>query len=177
MRLINPLWYLLALLLAIGSAMVAAAVAASAYDTIKTTRVTGVHELADAQGRTLAVYTDDFEADRGVACHARDRDKERVEIDTAVPVIENRTGGTTWRLLSILRNGRDGLRVTCTPESKDVDDGAAYAWSVVDDYEAPARNGKGIASLGLAAGAALAAYVFWCRRTAKRDRRLAAQDA
>lgn len=176
-RLTNPLWYLLALLLAIGSAMVAAAVAASAYDTIKTTPVTGVHELADASGRTLAVYTDDYEPERGVTCHGRDRDHERVEIDKPVPEIENRAAGTTWRLLAILEDGRDGLRVTCTPESKDVDDGAAYAWSVVDDFEAPSRNGKGIASLGLAAGAGFAAYVFWCRRSAKRDRRLATLDA
>ncbi|MCW2769279.1 MAG: hypothetical protein JWR27_712 [Aeromicrobium sp.] len=174
MRLTNPLWYLVAFLLAVGSAMVAAAVAATAYDTIKTTRVTGLQELADARGKTLAVYTDDYEPERAVTCHAVDRDKVRVEVDKAVPDIDNRTGGTTWHLLAVLEDGRDGLQVTCSPKSKDIDDGAAYAWSVVDDYEAPSRNGKGIASLGLAAGAGFGAYVFWCRRTARREARLEA---
>ncbi|MET1062383.1 MAG: hypothetical protein ABWX71_05760 [Aeromicrobium sp.] len=174
MRLTNPLWYLVALLLAIGSAMVAAAVAATAYDTIKTTRVTGLQERADARGKTLAVYTDDYEPERGVTCHARGRDKVRVEITKPVPDIDNRAGGTTWRLLAVLEDGRDGMRVACSPKSKDIDDGAAYAWSVVDDFEAPSRNGKGIASLGLAAGAGFGAYVFWCRRSARRDAKLEA---
>ncbi|QGG42929.1 hypothetical protein [Aeromicrobium yanjiei] len=170
MRLTNPLWYLAAFFLAIGSTMAATAVAASAFDSVREAKLTPVSELADAKGSTLAVFSND--PDRGaIACHGRDRAKERVEIPDKDVGVTNRAAGETWHLIAMLEDGRDGLRIVCRPES-DRPDTAGYAFAAVTTYAGTVNNGKGIAILGVSAGALLGAYVFWSRRAARRDRRL-----
>lgn len=77
--------------------------------------------------------------------------------------------GETWYLISLIEDGRDGLRVVCQPES-DRPDTAGYSFAVVSSYTGTVNNGKGLAVLGVAAGGLLGAYVFWCRRAARRER-------
>lgn len=172
MRLTNPLWYLASFLLAIGSTMIASAVAASAFDDVRGATLTPVSERVDAKDKTLAVFSND--ADRGaIACRGRDRKKVRVEIPDKDVGVTAQSEGETWYLIALLEEGRDGLRIVCTPESKRPDT-AGYAYATVDSYAGTVNTGKGIAVLGVTAGALGAAYVYWCRRTAKKDARLAA---
>ncbi|MFI5429958.1 hypothetical protein [Aeromicrobium sp. UC242_57] len=79
MRLTNPLWYLAAFLLALGSAMIGTAVAAAAFDPVRNTTVTATSERVDAAGKSLAVFTND-EEHGDIACRARGRDKKRIDI-------------------------------------------------------------------------------------------------
>ncbi|AWB93812.1 hypothetical protein [Aeromicrobium chenweiae] len=170
MRLTNPLWYLAAFLLAIGSTMAATAFAASAFDDIRGATLTPVSELVDAKGKTLAVFSND--PDRGdIACHARDRAKQRVEIPDKDVGVTAQSAGETWYLIGLLEDGRDGLRVVCRPESNRPDT-AGYAHAAVSTYAGTVNNAKGVAVLGVTAGGALGAYVFWCRRSARRNRAL-----
>lgn len=170
MRLTNPLWYLAAFLLAIGSAMAAAAVAASAFDPVRDATVVPVAERVDAKGSSLAVYTDIVQTDRDVACHARGLDKRRVEIPDKGVDIRAQSDGSTWHLIGLLEEGRDGLKVVCTPRDRRIDN-ASYGYAVVDDYQSTIQNGKGIAILGVTIGAGLGAYVYVSRRRARRDAR------
>ncbi|MCL3816974.1 hypothetical protein [Aeromicrobium wangtongii] len=174
MRLTNPLWYLAAFLLAIGSAMAATAVAASAFDPVRDARVTPATERVDAKGATLAIYTDIVQVDRDILCRGRygDKDKGRIEIpDKGVDVTAD-SDGTRWHLIGLLEQGRDGLRIVCTPTDKRTDN-ASYGYATVTGYSSRVNNGRGIAYIGIAAGAVLAGWIFWCRRQARRDAHLA----
>lgn len=170
MRLTHPLWYLAAFLFAIGSTIAAMAVAASAFDPIRDATVVPVTERADAKGGTLAVFTDIVQTDRQVACHARGLDKRRVEIPGKGVDISAQSDGTTWHLIALLTEGRDGLRVVCTPQDRKIDN-ASYGYAVVDGYGSAVRNGKGIAILGVTIGAGLGAYVYYCRRQVRAEKR------
>jgi hypothetical protein len=172
----NPLWYLAALLIALGSTMVAAAVGATAFDPIRDATVVPITERVDASGSTLAVYTDIVQADRDISCRGRfgDDDRGRVVIPSTDLEIGAQGDGTRWTLIAILEDGRDDLRIVCTPADKRVDN-ASYGYATVTGYASARNNGKGIATLGVTVGAALAAWVFWCRRSARRSRRAAAR--
>lgn len=176
-RLTNPLWYLAALLLALGGTMAAVATAASAFDPVRDANVLPVTERVDAKGATLAVYTDIVQEDRAIACRARygKKDAGRVEIpDKGVDIVAQ-GGGIRWTLIGLLEEGRDGLRIVCTPADRRIDN-ASYGYATVTGYSSKVNNGRGISSIGLAAGVGLAGWVFWCRRNARRDAQTAAQQ-
>lgn len=172
MRLTNPLWYLAAFLLAIGSTMAATAVAARAFDPVRDATVTPVTERVDAAGSTLAIYTDLVQPDRDILCRGRygQDDRGRVVIPEQDLDITARGDGTTWHLIALLEDGRDGLRIVCTPRDKRVDN-AAYGYATVTGYRSTVNNGQGIAYIGVAVAAVLGGWIFWCRRQVRRDRR------
>jgi hypothetical protein len=172
-RLTNPLWYLAAFLLAIGSAMAGTAVAASAFDPVRDAVVTPITERVDAKSATLAVYTDIVQTERGILCRGRygADDKGRVVIpDKGVDVIAQ-GDGTRWHLIALLEDGRDGLRIVCTPKDKRIDN-ASYGYATVTGYGSRVNNGRGIAYLGVSAAVVLAGWIFWCRRQARMQTRL-----
>lgn len=177
-RPVNPLWYLAALLIALASLMGAAAYGASAFDAVRDATVTPVTERVDARGSTLAIYTDIVQADRDISCRGRygDGDRGRIVIPATTVDVAAQGDGTRWRLIALLDEGRDGLRIVCTPADRRVDN-AAYGYATVTGYSSRANNAQGFAWLGTAVAAALAGWVFWCRRSARRDARAAAADA
>lgn len=169
MRLTNPLWYLAALLLALGGTMAAVATAASAFDPVRDASVQPVTERVDAEGATLAIYTDIVQEDRDIACRGRygKKDAGRIEIpDKGVDIVAQ-GAGIRWTLIGLLEEGRDGLRIVCTPADRRVDN-ASYGYATVTGYASKVDNGRGISSLGLAAGVGLAGWVFWCRRSSRK---------
>lgn len=174
MRLTNPLWYLLALVIALGSTMAAVAVAASAFDPVRDARVAPITERVDAKGATLAVYTDIVQEDRDIACRGRygKKDKGRIEIPDKGVEITAQGDGIRWTLIGLLEEGRDDLRIVCTPADRRVDN-ASYGYATVTGYTSKVDNGRGISSMGLAAGVALAGWVFWCRRSARKTAKAA----
>ena len=176
-RLTNPLWYLAAFILAIGSVMAATAVAASAFDPVRDAVVTPVTERVDAEGTTLAIYTDIVQADRDLLCRGRygKDDEGRIEIPDKGIDISAQGDGTTWHLIGLLEKGRDGLRIVCTPADRRVDN-ASYGYATVTGYESAVNNGRGVAYLGVAGAVMLAGWTFWSRRQARREARLAVLD-
>lgn len=173
-RLTNPLWYLAALLLALGATVAAVAVAASAFDPVRDATVVPVTERVDAKGATLAIYTDIVQEDRGIRCWARHGkgDKQRVDIPDKGVDITAQGDGIRWTLIGLLEEGHDGLRIICRPADQRVDN-ASYGYATVTGYASKATTGRGISSLGIAAGVGLAAWVFWCRRSARKTARSA----
>lgn len=172
MRLTNPLWYLAALLLALGGTMAAVATAASAFDPVRDARVVPVTERVDAKGATLAVYTDIVQEDRDIACRGRygKKDKGRIVIPDKGVDIQAQSEGIPWTLIGLLEEGRDGLRIVCTPADRRIDS-ASYGYATVTGYASKVNNGRGISAIGLASGVGLAGWVFWCRRGARRNAR------
>lgn len=170
MRLTNPLWYLAAFLLALGSAMAGTAVAATAFDPVRNATVIATSERVDAAGKTLAVFTND-EEHGDIRCRAQGRDKKRIEIPQKLVGVTAKNQGETWYLIAVLPDGKDDLKVSCSPTGSRPDT-AGYAHAAVSGYTSAATNGRGIAILGATAGALLGGLVYWSRRNQKREAKL-----
>lgn len=163
MRPINPLWYLAAFIVALGSVMIGTAVAASAWNPVREATITPTTVRADAAGKSLAVFTDIVQTDRDVWCRASDRDKDITQIPEAALDITVDNEGNQWHLIGMLPDGANGLKVRCTPRDKRVDN-ASYGFAAVPGFESRANTGNGIGVLGVGVGALFAGYVFYSRR-------------
>lgn len=167
-RITSPFGYLAAVLVVLAGWVGATVVAAGAWDTVReATLVPVTQERADAEGASVAVFTDIVQPDRDIACRGRDGDDQVVTIDEAAIDVPVESDGTEWHLINLLPQGRDGLKVRCGPSDDRVDN-ATYSYAVVDGFTSRGERGQAIATTGLLAGIALAAWTFVCRRRAKR---------
>jgi hypothetical protein len=160
---VNPLWYLAAFFLALATVLIGTVVAAGAWEPIRQVTVSPTTTRADAQARTLVVFTDILQPERRVTCRATGRDKKPVDIPPSALDITVDNEGNQWHLIGLLNGGADGVRVQCIPRDKRVDN-ASYGWATVTGFESRANTGKGIGTLGLVLGISFAGYVFYCRR-------------
>lgn len=164
----SPLWYLTALFIALGSAVIAIVVAAGAWDPVREATVMPVSERVDATDKSVAVYTDIVQPDRDVTCRATGPGKKVTEIPAAKLAITVDDGGDQWYLIGMLNEGRKDQLITCTPRDRRVDD-ATYAYAAVTGFASKANTAKGISILGLTSGIGLAGYTFYTRRQQRRD--------
>jgi hypothetical protein len=169
----NTLWYLAAFLFALASLMVAAAVASGAWAPVKHATVLSIPTRVNATDKTLAVFTDIIQSDRGITCAATGPDKNVTKIPKPGLAVTVTSGSEQWHLIGLLRNGSDGLKVACTPRDKRHDD-ANYGYAAVTGYESKVNTGNGIQILGLVAALGVAGYTYYSRR---RHRLYAALDA
>lgn len=165
---VNPLWYLVAFLVALGSVMIGTVIAASAWDPVREVTVSPTTTRADAQTKTLVVFADIVQPDRNVTCRATGRDKKPVDIPPAALDITVDNEGNPWHLIGLLDGGADGLAVRCTPRDKRVDN-ASYGWATVTGFESRANAANDIGLVGVAIGIVLAGYVFHCRRQRRKE--------
>jgi hypothetical protein len=165
---VNPLWYLAAFLFALAGTMAGTVVAASSWDPLREVTVTPVTTRADAQAKTLAVFTDIRQPDRHITCRAIGADKKPVPIPGSKVDITVDNEGNQWHLIGVLNQGSDGMRVTCTPRDKRVDN-ASYGWATASGVEARASTGNDIGLAGVAIGIGFAGYVFYCRRQQRKE--------
>lgn len=167
MKVTSPLGYLAAVLLVLAGWVGATVVAAGAWDTVReSTLVPVTQDNADAKGYSVAVFTDIVQPDRSIVCKGRDGNDEVVSIEPAaidVPVVAD---GAEWHLINLLPEGRDGLKVRCGSLDERVDN-ATYSYAIVDGFTSRGERGQAIATTGLLAGLALAAWTFYCRRARK----------
>lgn len=168
MKPVNPLWYLAAFLFALVSVVIGTIVAAGAWDPVREVTVSPTTTRADAQGKTLVVFTDIVQPDRDITCRATGRDKKSIDIPPAKLDITVDNDGNQWHLINLLSEGENGIKVQCTPRDKRADN-ASYAWATVTGFETRGNIAEGIGNLGMAAGAVFAGYVFYCRRQHRRE--------
>ena len=168
MRPVNPLWYLAAFFFALATVLIGTVVAAGAWDPIREVTVSPTTTRADAQAKTLVVFTDILQPDRGVTCRATGRDKKPIDIPAAALAITVDNEGNQWHLIGLLTEGTEDMKVHCTPRDRRVDN-ATYAWATVTGFESRANTGKGIGTSGLVLGAGFAGYVFYCRRRHRKE--------
>jgi hypothetical protein len=165
----SPYWYLAALALTIVGWMVGVAIAGGAWDAVRHAHITSANEALQAQGESIAVFTDVVQADRQVTCAMTDvvTDSRAVTIPPAPIALEVEDDGATWHLVAFQPEGRNGVTVTCTPKDKQVDN-AQYAYATVDGFIQRARIGNAIILAGLLLALATSAVVFVRRRRAIR---------
>lgn len=169
MKVTSAFGYLAALFLVLAGWVGATIVAAGAWDTVRnSTLVPVTQERADAQGFSVAVFTDIVQPERTIACRGRDLLGEAVPIEPAAIDVPVESDGTEWHLINLLPEGRDGLKVRCGPRDKRVDN-ATYSFAIVDGFTSRGERGQAIATTGLLAGLGLAGWTFVCRRNRKKS--------
>jgi hypothetical protein len=162
--------YLIAVLIVLAGWVGATAVAAGAWDTVRdSTLVPVTQDRADAEGFSVAVFTDIVQPERDIICQGRDGDDQTVSIKPAAIDVPVTTDGTEWHLINLLPKGRDGLKVRCGSRDKRVDN-ATYSYAIVDGFTSRGERGQAIATTGLLAGLALGGWTFYCRRQLKKSR-------
>ncbi len=170
MRLTNPLWYLVAVAVALVGSMIGTAVAASAWDGVRDAQIAPATEPIDADGRALAIFTDQAQPDREITCVTKPADKpdaKGTSVKAAALDIRVDHRGTTWHLLALQPTGTDGIVVGCAP-SDGQPDSALYGYALVDGFDKASRGATiGTVSLGLAV--VFAGVVFWQRRRARKE--------
>jgi hypothetical protein len=166
----SPYWYLAALALTIIGWMVGVAVAGGAWDTVRSAHITSANEALQAEGESIAVFTDVVQSDRQITCAMTDvvTDSRAVTLPPAPIALEVNDDGETWHLVAFEPEGRNGVTVTCSPKDKQVDN-AQYAYATVDGFIQRARIGNAIVVAGLAGAVVIAAIVFARRRRALRQ--------
>jgi len=162
----SPLWYLGALALTLVSWVVGVAVAGGAWDTVRHTPITSANQALQAEGESIAVFTDVVQAERRITCSMVDvvRDAEPEPIPPAPIALTVDDDGATWSLVAFQPEGRDNVTVSCTPHDKRVDN-AQYAYAAVDGFVERARTGNLVILGGFIGGIALAIVVFMRRRS------------
>lgn len=172
-RLINPLWYLAALTIALGGQVVGTAVAASSWDFVREAPLVNASEPVDATGGSVAVFTDVPQPDRDIGCVVTETadDSEPVDVPEAPLDLTAVSDGTTWHLVGFLLDAPDGeLRVACAAQDG-AGDSASYAVSTPEGVGDRANVGNGIGWLATLAGIVLAIYVFTSRRRHRKESR------
>jgi len=165
---VNPLWYLAAFLFALVGTMAGTAVAASSWNPLRDVTVSPATTRADAQAKTLAVFTDIRQPDRHITCRAIGRDKKPVAIPPSTVDITVDNEGNQWHLIGVLNQGSNGMQVECTPRDKRVDN-ASYGWATAAGVETRAGLGNDIGLAGVGIGIVFAGYVFYCRRQQRKE--------
>ena len=168
----SPYWYLGALALTLIAWMVGVAIAGGAWDAVRSAPITSANEALQAEGQSIAVFTDVVQADRRITCAMTDvvTDSRSVTIPPAPIALDVEDDGTTWHLVAFQPEGRDGVTVACTPQDKQVDN-AQYAFATVDGFIERARIGNVVILVGLLTAIVMSVVVFVRRRRALRQQR------
>ncbi|MGA8986949.1 hypothetical protein [Aeromicrobium sp.] len=169
MRPTNPLWYLAAFVVALGSVMIGTVVAASAWEPVRNATVLPTTARADAAGQSVAVFTDILQPERAVTCRATTPTKKRRAIPAAALEITVDDDGNQWHLIGLLNKGSNGLKISCEPRD-DRADNASYGYALISGFDSRANTGNGIGAIGVGAGALFAGYVFYIRRKYRKER-------
>lgn len=149
--------------------MVGTVVAAGAWDTVREASI--VDGRVDAEGASVAVFTDILQPDLDVDCRARgpEDDDEQIVVPPASLDLQVQQDGTTWYLIGFVTEGQDQLRAACAPADRDVADPATYGIAVAEGWQSRANTGNGISVLATAAGAALALWTWLTRRRRRKQ--------
>lgn len=161
---ISGLWYLAALLLATIGWNVGVAVAGGAWDTVREATITSVNQRLDAEGSSVAVFTDALQVDFASECSWRSgasgRGRRMAPAPLALSVDDD---GRSWQLIAFEPKGHDGMEVRCHP-TRGRTGNAQYAYAVVDGFNRRAMIGNAITLASLLVALILAMAVFVLRR-------------
>lgn len=161
----SPLWYLAALALTLAGWIVGVAVAGGAWDAVRAASITSANQALEAEGESIAVFTDVVQSQRRITCSMVDvvRDAKPQPIPPAPIALTVDDDGATWTLVAFEPDGRDNVTVACTPKDRQVDN-AQYAYATVNGFVERARTGNFIILGGLLSAVVVTTVVFVKRR-------------
>lgn len=160
---VSPLWYLATVALALIGWMVGVAVAGSAWDTVRTASISSANEPLQADGASVAVFTDVVQSNRLITCSAKHPRGGARLIQAAPIALTVDDDGETWHLIALEPDGSDNLSITCAPKDR-LPDNAQYAFAIVDGFSRRVTIGSVIIVSTIAGAIVGAGVVFWRRR-------------
>lgn len=171
-RQISPAWYLAALAIFAIGWNGGVAWAGSAWDLVREAPITSANQAIQAEGASIAVFTDVVQPSRAIVCSMNDvvRDAEPISIRPATIPLTVEDDGATWTLVAFEHEGRDNVTITCQPKDEQVDN-AQYAYARVDGYNRRLWTGNiiAISSVILALAAGVVVYRMRRRRASESD--------
>lgn len=162
---VSPAWYLLALAVFAIGWNGGVWWAGSAWDQVREARITSANQALQADGESIAVFTDVVQPDRKIICEmvdvVREAPRQRMGADPIPLTVED--DGITWQLVAFEREGRDNVTVACAPEDKQVDN-AQYAYATVDGFNSRLWTGNVISMASIALSIAVGVVIYRIRR-------------
>jgi len=161
----SPAWYLLALAVFAIGWNGGVWWAGSAWDQVREARITSANQALQAEGASIAVFTDVVQPDRRITCAMVDvvREARPQPMGPAPIPLTVEDDGVTWQLVAFERNGRDNVTVTCAPADKQVDN-AQYAYATVNGYDTRLWTGNIVSMAAIVLAFAIGVVVFRIRR-------------
>ena len=129
-------WYILAIAVPLIAWLLGSAQLASRWDSVHEAKPIALGGTFDADGRSVAVFTDFPQPDRVIDCSiAKPREFEG---KIAKPPVEISVDfdSTRWHLIALAEEGHEKMAISCLPADEHTD-GSSYAFAVVPtDFEA-----------------------------------------
>jgi len=157
----SPAWYLVALAVFAIGWNGGVWWAGKAWDLVREAPITSANQALQAEGKSIAVFTDVVQADRQIICAMSDvvREAPPQRMDPAPIPLTVEDDGATWTLIAFEHAGRDNVTVACAPKDKQVDN-AQYAYATIEGYNTRLWTGNivSMASIILAFAVGIATY-------------------
>jgi hypothetical protein len=162
---VSPAWYLLALAVFAIGWNGGVWWAGSAWDQVREARITSANQALQAEGASIAVFTDVVQPGRTITCVLVDvvRQARPQPMGPAPIPLTVDDDGITWQLVAFENDGRDNVTVKCAPDDKQVDN-AQYAYATVDGYNTRLWTGNIVSIASIVVAVAVGVVVFRIRR-------------
>ena len=161
----SPAWYLVALAVFAIGWNGGVWWAGQAWDMVREAPITSANEALQAEGESIAVFTDVVQANRRITFSMSSvvREARPQPIAPAPIPLTVEDDGATWTLIAFEHEGRDNVTISCAPKDKQVDN-AQYAYATIDGYNSRLWTGNIISMAAIVLALAVGIVVFRIRR-------------
>ena len=123
-------WYLLAIAIPLFAWILSTAQLASRWDSVHDAKPIPLGAAFDAEGQSVAVFTDFRQPDREIICSVTRPKDQRGELSRPPVDVSVDYDSTRWHLVAMAEDGHEKMNLRCGPADK-LTDGATYACAVV----------------------------------------------
>jgi hypothetical protein len=161
----SPAWYLVALAVFAIGWNGGVWWAGTAWDLVREAPITSANQALQAEGKSIAVFTDVVQANRQITCALSSvvREDRPQPIDPAPIPLTVEDDGATWTLVAFEHEGKNNVTVACAPKDRQVDN-AQYAYATIDGFNTRLWTGNIISMAAIVVALAVAIVVFRIRR-------------
>ncbi len=161
----GPAWYLVALAVFAIGWNGGVWWAGQAWDLVREAPITSANQALQADGESIAVFTDVVQVNRQITCSMSSVVREaRPQAIAPAPIpLTVEDDGATWTLIAFENEGRDNVTVSCAPKDKQVDN-AQYAYATIDGYNARLWTGNIVSIAAIVLALAIGFAIFRIRR-------------
>jgi hypothetical protein len=161
----SPAWYLVALAVFAIGWNGGVWWASTAWDQVREAQITSANQALQAEGKSIAVFTDVVQANRQITCVMSDvvREARPQPIDPAAIPLTVEDDGATWTLIAYEHDGRNNVTVACAPKDRQVDN-AQYAYATIDGYNTRLWTGNIVSMASIVVALAVGIMIYRIRR-------------
>lgn len=161
----SPAWYLVALAVFAIGWNGGVWWAGTAWDRVREAPITSANQALQAEGKSIAVFTDVMQANRRIICAMSDvvREARPEPIDPAPIPLTVEDDGATWTLIAFEHDGRNNVTIGCAPKDRQGDN-AQYAYATIDGFNTRLWTGNIVSIASIVVALAVGIAIFRIRR-------------